>query len=356
MKKLLAIALMTAVLIGGCTSTSADSQEKKYEGQTLKVFNWGEYIGEDVISNFEKEFGCKVIYEMFDSNEMMYAKLQAGDPYDILVPSDYLIERLIKEDLLMEIDKSKIPNMDNLANAVLMLDYDKDNTYSVPYFWGSVGLVYNRNNVPDELIEEQGYDILKNIDYKGRVYIYDSERDAFMVALKSLGYSMNTENEEEIEEAYEWLVELNSTMNPAYVNDEVIDNMINGLKDIAIVYSGDAAVVLDENEDMGFIMPKEGTNIWSDAMVIPKNAENSELAHEFMNYILSYEASLDNTEFVGYCSPNQEVLDEMTSEDGLYSENEAYLPRIGYEKDEIFYDNEMLRRKLSDLWLKVKAN
>jgi len=356
MKKLLAIVLMTTLVMGGCSSAPTASQERKYEGQTLKIFNWGEYIGENVISNFEKEFGCKVIYEMFDSNEMMYAKLQAGDAYDILVPSDYLIERLIEEKLLMEIDKSKIPNMKNLADAVLNLDYDKDNTYSVPYFWGSVGLVYNRNNVPDELIEEQGYEILRNTDYGGRVYIYDSERDAFMVALKSLGYSMNTENEKEIEEAYEWLVELNKTMAPAYVSDEVIDNMINGIKDIAIVYSGDAVVVLDENENMGFIMPKEGTNIWSDAMVIPKNAENPDLAHEFMNYILTYEASLDNTEFVGYCSSNKEVLDEMTSDEGWYAENEAYLPRVGYEKDEIFNDNEVLRRKLSDLWLKVKAN
>lgn len=355
MKKILGVILAATFVLSGCGGSSSSTEDKKYAGQTLKVFNWGEYVGENVISNFEEEFGCRVIYELFDSNEMMYTKLQAGDSYDILVPSDYMIERLINEEALMEIDKSKIPNMSNLSESVLNLGYDPDNTYSVPYFWGSVGLVYNKESVSTELIEEQGYEILKNTDYKGEVYIYDSERDAFMVALKSLGYSMNTSDETEIEEAYQWLVELHNTMEPAYVNDEVIDNMMNGSKDIAIVYSGDATVVLDENEDMAFTMPKEGTNIWSDAMVIPANAENPDLAHEFMNYIISYEPSLENSEAVGYSSSNQEVMDELSGGEGLYSDNEAYLPRSGYAEDEIFNDNEILRRKLSELWIKVKA-
>ena len=185
--------------------------------------------------------------------------------------------------------------------------------------------------------------------------MYDSERDSFMVALKALGYSMNTDNEEEINEAYEWLRELNDTMEPIYVTDEVIDSMMNGDKDIAVVYSGDATVILDENEDMEYFMPSEGTNLWSDAMVIPANAENPELAHEFINYVLTYDASYGNSETVGYASSNQEVLDEMSGEGGLYADNEAYLPRMGYDKDEIFRDNEVLKQKLSDLWIKVKA-
>lgn len=359
MKKLLsAILVLTMVLMAsGCGGSEASSGEKgEYKGQTLKLYNWGEYMGENLISDFEKQFGCKVIVELFDSNEMMYTKLQAGDSYDVLVPSDYMIERLIKENSLMEIDKEKIPNMKNLAEAVKGLEYDIDNKYSVPYFWGSVGIVYNENNVPKSLVEEQGFEILKNTDYKGRVYIYDSERDSFMTAFKALGYSVNTEDETEIQNAYEWLVELNKTMAPAYVTDEVIDAMMNGTKDIAVVYSGDAAVILDENEEMAFSMPKEGTNIWSDAMVIPKNAENPDLAHEFINYVLTYDASMDNSETVGYCSTNQEVLDEMTGEGGLYFENEAYLPRAGYEKDEIFKDNEVLKQKLAELWIKVKAS
>ena len=183
--------------------------------------------------------------------------------------------------------------------------------------------------------------------------MYDSERDSFMVALKALGYSMNTQNDAEIEEAYQWLLELNNTMDPAYVTDEVIDNMMNGTKDIAVVYSGDATVILDENPDMAFTMPKEGTNVWCDAMCIPANAENPLLAHEFINYMLSYDAAYDNTVTVGYASTNDEVL--RTVAENEYEGNAAYLPRENYDKDEVFEDNEVMRQKLSQLWLKVKA-
>lgn len=346
MKKILVILLIAVLLLSGCSKASS----------TLKVYNWGEYIGEDVIKNFEKQFNAKVIYDPFDSNEMMYTKVQTGESYDIIVPSDYMIERLISEDRLLKIDKSLIPNMSNLYEGVKNLPYDPNNDYSVPYFWGSVGIVYNHNNVPKEVVESQGFNVLKNTDYKEKIYMYDSERDSFMIAFKALGYSMNTENIDEINEAYEWLKELNDTMIPAYVTDDVIDGMANGLKDIAVVYSGDASYILNENEDMSFFMPNEGTNIWSDAMVIPKNAQNPELAHEFINYILSYEASKDNTATVGYASPNKEVLEEMSSEGGDYYGNEAYLPRFGYEKDEVFKHNEVLKQKLTDLWIKVKAS
>lgn len=357
MKKILSLLLVVILLFTGCASGNKNSDAiAKYGSDTLRVYNCGEYIGEDVIRNFEKQFGVKVIYELFDSNEMMYTKIQTGESYDILVPSDYMIERLIKEDRLAKLDKSLIPNLSNLADEVKNLPYDPNNDYSVPYFWGSVGIVYNHNNVSPAVIEEQGFNVLKNTDYKGKVYMYDSERDSFMVAFKALGYSMNTENEDEINKAYEWLMELNNTMEPAYVTDEVIDNMVNGVKDLAVVYSGDAAYILSENEDMSFIMPKEGTNIWSDAMVIPSNAENPKLAHEFINYILSYEASLDNSSTVGYASSNKQVLEEMSSEGGEYYENEAYLPRIGYDKDEVFKHNDVLKQKLTDLWIRVKAS
>lgn len=204
-------------------------------------------------------------------------------------------------------------------------------------------------------MEEQGYSILHNTDYKGKIYVYDSERDSFMMAFKALGYSMNTDNQDEIQEAYQWLLDMNNTMEPVYVTDEVIDGMINGTKDIAVVYSGDATTILEENPDMSFWMPTEGTNLWSDAMVIPANAENPKLAHEFINYVLTYEASLGNSEYVGYASSNQEVLDELSGEGGLFADNEAYLPRAGYEKDEVFVDNQVLKKELAELWIKVKA-
>ena len=358
MKKLLPAALGALLVLSGLTGCGSSSEPavdpvEKYGSDTLKLFTWGEYLGENVISDFEEQFGVNVIIEYFDSNEMMYTKLQGGDSYDVLIPSDYMIQRLIAEDMLQPIDKSLIPNMEVLTDGVKNLAFDPENEYSVPYFWGTVGLVYNTQNVPAELIEEQGWDILKNTDYAGDIYMYDSERDSFMVALKALGYSMNTENDEEIDEAYQWLLELNDTMDPAYVTDEVIDNMMNGTKDIAVVYSGDAAVVLDENPDMDFYMPEEGTNVWCDSMVIPSNAQNPLLAHEFINFMLRYDAAYDNTITVGYASTNDEVLHDVAENE--YAENSAYLPRENYEKDEVFVDNEVMRQKLSQLWLKVKA-
>ena len=356
MKKLFALAVSAVLLLTGCGGNKTSDAIEKYGSDTLKLYNWGEYMGEDLINNFEKQYGVKVIVEYFDSNEMMYTKLQSGDSYDVLVPSDYMIERLIKNNSLMELDQSLLPNLKDLAYGVKNLPYDLENTYSVPYFWGSVGIVYNHNNVPKEEVEAQGFKILKNSKYKGKLYMYDSERDSFMIAFKALGYSMNTEEEEEILAAYYWLKELNDTMEPVYVTDEVIDNMMNGSKDLAVVYSGDAATILAENEDMSYFMPNEGTNLWSDAMVIPANAENPKLAHEFINYVLSYDASYDNSETVGYASSNQQVLDDMTASGGLYENNEAYLPRIGYDKDEVFQDNEILKQRLSELWIKVKAS
>ena len=354
-------AVLVLAVVGGTVGASLSQQHKsaaaveKYGSNVLKLYLPGEYLGENVISDFEKQYGVRVIVENFDSNEMMYTKLMAGDRYDVIIPSDYMIERLMNEDFLQPLDKSMIPNMENMSDAVLGMSYDPDNTYSIPYFWGSVGLVYNHENVDPAVIESEGWEILRNTDYAGHIYIYDSERDSFMMAFKALGYSMNTEDPNEINDAYEWLLQMNNTMSPVYVTDEVIDGMMNGYKDIAVVYSGDAAVVLDENEDMSFYMPSQGTNIWCDAMVIPANAENPKLAHEFINYMLTYEAAFDNTETVGYTSPNAEVFEEMTSSEDLYADNAAYLPRSGYDKDEMFHDNQTLMRELSKLWIKVKA-
>lgn len=354
-------AVLVLAVVGGTVGASLSQQHKsaaaveKYGSNVLKLYLPGEYLGENVISDFEKQYGVRVIVENFDSNEMMYTKLMAGDRYDVIIPSDYMIERLMNEDFLQPLDKSMIPNMENMSDAVLGMSYDPDNTYSIPYFWGSVGLVYNHENVDPAVIESEGWEVLRNTDYAGHIYIYESERDSFMMAFKALGYSMNTEDPNEINDAYEWLLQMNNTMSPVYVTDEVIDGMMNGYKDIAVVYSGDAAVVLDENEDMSFYMPSQGTNIWCDAMVIPANAENPKLAHEFINYMLTYEAAFDNTETVGYTSPNAEVFEEMTSSEDLYADNAAYLPRSGYDKDEMFHDNQVLMRELSKLWIKVKA-
>ena len=363
-KAAVAIGLAVIVGIGGfgwstLRGGGASPQDaiEKYGSDTLKLYITGEYMSEDLIPNFEEEFGVDVIVEYFDSNEMMYTKMQAGDSYDVVIPSDYMIQRMMNEGTLQELDLSLIPNLDNLTPEVTNLPYDPDNTYSVPYFWGSVGIIYNHNNVDPKVVEEQGYDILRNEEYRDRIYIYDSERDSFMMALKALGYSMNTENKDEIYEAYEWLLDMNDKMNPTYVTDEVIDGMMNGNKDIAVVYSGDATYIQSENEDMSFWMPNEGTNLWYDAMVIPKNAQNPLLAHEFINYTLTYEAALANSEYVGYTSPNEEVMLELSDpEEGMYGAYEAYVPRDGYEKDEVFQDNPVIKKTIAELWIKVKAS
>ncbi|NCC55239.1 MAG: ABC transporter substrate-binding protein, partial [Erysipelotrichia bacterium] len=317
------------------------------------VFNWGEYIGEKTIDSFEKEYNVKVNYSIFASNEEMYTKLLGGDEYDILVPSDYMVERLIKENRLRKLDKSNIPNLKSLTDGVKNLPFDPDNTYSVPYFWGSVGIVYDKTKIDPNDVESQGYNVLKNTKYKGQIYLYDSERDSFMMALKALGYSMNTESELQIHEAYEWLLELKATMDPVFVTDEVIDGMINNEKDMAVVYSGDAAYIQMENPNMVYFEPNEGTNQWSDAMVIPSNSACPLLAEEFINYNLEYDTAYDNSSYVGYTSSVDKV--KIALEEGEYANSSAYQPRTNYPLDEVFVNNEAMKKKLSELWIKIKA-
>ena len=222
-------AVLVLAVVGGPVGARLSQQHKsaaaveKYGSNVLKLYLPGEYLGENVISDFEKQYGVRVIVENFDSNEMMYTKLMAGDRYDVIIPSDYMIERLMKENYLQPLDHSLLPNLENMDDAVRGMSYDPDNEWSVPYFWGSVGLVYNHENVDPAVIESEGWEVLRNTDYAGHIYIYDSERDSFMMAFKALGYSMNTEDPNEINDAYEWLLQMNNTMSPVYVTDEVID-------------------------------------------------------------------------------------------------------------------------------------
>ena len=325
-----------------------------FEGQTLHLYNWGEYTGENIIRNFEEETGATVVMENFDSNEQMYIKVVNGESYDILVPSDYMIQRLIQEDLLQKLDHSKLDCMDLLTEDVKGLPYDPKNEYSVPYFWGTAGIVYDKTKVDIKDLEEQGYNILLNEKYKGDIYLYDSERDSFMMALKALGYSMNTENKKEINEAYEWLVKCVQTMEPEIVTDEIIDNMAQGRKALGLIYSGDATYVVSENENMGYYLPETGTNLWSDAMVIPKNAKNPELAHAYINYATNYEGAYDNSSYVGYTSSNQEVMDTLSGEGGDYEGIDSYIPRSGNKMDEVFVYNEKTKQIISNLWSRVK--
>ncbi len=355
-RRILPAALVCMALIIGIFAVNmrGAGTARPFEGQTLHIYNWGEYTGENIIGDFEEETGATVVMENFDSNEQMYIKVANGESYDILVPSDYMIQRLIEEDYLQKLDKSKLDCFDKLSDAVLGLPYDPDNDYSVPYFWGTVGIVYDKTKVDLEDLEREGFNIFLDEKYKGDVYLYDSERDSFMMALKALGYSMNTENEAELQEAYDWLVQCVETMDTEIVTDEIIDNMAQGRKALGLIYSGDASYVMAENENMGYYMPESGTNLWSDAMVIPKNAKNPELAHAFINYASDYDGAYDNSSYVGYTSANQEVMDVLSREGGDYEGINAYIPRTDNENDEVFVYNEDTKKIISDLWSRVK--
>ena len=327
-----------------------------YAGQTLHLYNWGEYTGENIISGFEELTGAKVIMDNFDSNEQMYIKVANGDAYDVLVPSDYMIQRMMQEDMLQKLEpETRKECLGELVDAIKGLPYDPKNEYSIPYFWGTVGIVYDKTKVSEEDLEKDGWDIFLDQKFKGDIYLYDSERDSFMMALKALGYSMNTTSQDELNAAYNWLIQCVQTMDPEIVTDEIIDNMAQARKALGLIYSGDAAYVMSENENMGFYMPTSGTNLWSDAMVIPKNAKNPKLANEFIRYITSYDAAMDNSSYVGYTSPNKEVTEELGGEGGDYDGINAYTPRSGYDKDEVFQYDEATRKIIADLWSRVKV-
>ncbi len=347
------IALLGVVLVAGSYSAAKKSASAAGKKQQLRVYNAGEYIDMDLLGRFEEEYGCTVVYETFDSNEMLYTKLLAGDQYDILIPSDYMIERLIKEDYLQPIDWSLISNKDSLNPDVMDKEYDPGNVYSVPYFYGSVGILYDKTLV-DKADLSEGWNILMDQKYKGNLYMYDSERDSFMVALKALGYSMNTTDEDQIRQAYDWLIRQRKTMKPIYAGDDVIDNMVSGNKAMAVVYSGDGALIMSENENMDFFEPEQGTNIWYDAMVITKDCQNTELAHDFIDFMLQQDVGEQNTEYIGYTSPVTGVYKKMSQT--MFKGIDAYQPRSGYAKDEVFrYQTQDVKKLYAQLWTKVKA-
>ena len=349
MKKLFKIllAVSTAISLTACSSSSSSKK-------TLKVYNVGEYMDKSLISKFESEYNCKVVYETYESNEVMYTKISAGgNEYDIIFPSDYMMDQCIQEGLVQKIDWDQIENAEYLDQDILENCGGIDTDYFVPYFVGNVGIVYDKT-VVDEADLEEGWELLRNEKYAGNIYMYDSVRDSFMVALKALGYSMNTTSEEEIDEAYQWLVEQKDIMNPVYVTDTVIDAMVNGEKALAVVYSGDAAYILSENEDMGYFMPSEGTNYWFDGVMITSTCEEVELAHQFINFLCDPDNATDNTLEVGYYSPVVEARDAAIEE--MYEDNEAYQLRMG-SNDEFFkMQDSDTKAYWANLWTKLLSD
>ena len=329
----------------------------------LNVFNWGEYIDDDVLFEFEAKNGVCINYSTFSDNETAITKMKT-EKYDLVFPSEYAIEQLYKEDLIEKIDWTKLSvDKDNIFVDSLMqlinkmketFDYDFLD-HAVPYLWGSVGIIYNPNKVSLEKLQQENWNILR--DKTLNMVFYDSSKDAFMVALKQLGYSMNTTNKTEINEATKWLKNTldNNKKNLALLTDEILDSMPTLEYDLAICYSGDANYIMEKNPTLRFYKPTNGTNVWVDGIVIPKNALNQELAYKFIDFLLTHEVALKNTEYVGYTTPIKSVYNEVISEGGSYEDFiDSYVIEVT-DFDEMYkYLGADIKSLMEGEWMKVK--
>ncbi|KPC98862.1 Spermidine/putrescine-binding periplasmic protein precursor [Geobacillus sp. BCO2] len=275
-------------------------------GKTVTVYNWGDYIDPALIREFEKETGWKVIYQTFDSNEAMMAKIaQGGATFDVAVPSDYAISKMIEEKLLLPLDHRKLPNLQYIEPRFLNLSFDPHNRYSVPYFWGTVGIVYNREMLGGKTITS--WNDLWDPSLRNQILLVDGAREVMGMALNSLGYSLNDTNKAHLQEAKRKLDRLMPNVK-AIVGDEIKLLLANEEAAIGVVWSGDAAEIIAENDKLDYVVPKEGSNLWFDNMVIPKTAKNIEGAHAFINFMLDPKHAAQNAEYVGYSTPNKKSL------------------------------------------------
>lgn len=340
MVAILVVAVVAQILVG-CGSSSKE---------TLTVYNWADYIDESVLREFEKEFDVRVVYDQFATNEDMYVKLKSGgSSYDVAFPSDYMIERMIKEDMLEKIDMSKISNYKYIDDSFKNLDFDPNNEYSVPYMWGTVGILYNEKMVTDPV---DSWNILWNEKYAGQILMMDSQRDSIGITLKKLNFSLNSRETKELELAKQELIKQKPLV-MAYVVDEVKDMMIGGEAALAVVWSGDAVYMMDQNEDLNYVVPKEGSNLWFDNMVIPKSTKNKELAQEFINFMTRPEIALKNAEYIGYSTPNTETLELLDEE--VRNDEVAYPSDDIIENCEIFLDPSDFLQEYDRIWTEIKA-
>ncbi|WP_172369834.1 ABC transporter substrate-binding protein [Sporosarcina jiandibaonis] len=288
---------------------------------SITVFNWGEYLDPALLKQFEEETGIKVIYETFDSNEAMMTKIeQGGTTYDIAVPSEYAIEKMKESDLLIPIDKAKLPNLKNIDPYFLDLAFDPENKFSIPYFWGTLGIAYN-----PELLDGQTFESWEDLwdpSLEQEVVLVDSAREVIGMGLNALGYSLNSTNISELEEAADKLRTLQPNIK-AIIGDEITQLMVNGEAAVALTWSGQAADMMWDNEDIDYAVPEEGSNLWFDNMVIPRTAKNIDGAHAFINFMLDAEIAAQNADYVGYSTPNLAALDFMDPE---VIQDERYYP------------------------------
>ncbi|MDR1765708.1 MAG: ABC transporter substrate-binding protein [Lachnospiraceae bacterium] len=342
--------------------TAAGESAKPQPGGELYVYNWGEYIDEDVIDMFEDETGIQVIYDVFETNEEMYPVIEAGGvSYDVVCPSDYMIQKMIENNLLAKLDFSNIPSFDQIDPRFVedSKSFDPDNAYSVPYTWGTVGILYNTSLVPEDKAPTKWADLWDE-SFKGEILMQDSVRDAFMVALKMLGYSLNSTDEKELEEAKDLLI-AQKPLVQAYVIDQVRDKMIGGEAAIGVIYSGEMLYIQEEVESLGldyeleYVLPEEGSNVWIDAWVVPANAKNKYNAELWIDFMCRPEIALKNFEYITYSTPNKgafDMLDEdLQTNKALFPDAEALkncevFRYMGPEADELY----------NNLWKEVKSN
>ena len=344
---LLLVLLMVASMVCAGCGESADVV-------TINVLNWGDYIDEDLIGQFTEETGIKVKYTTMANNEEMLVKLQSPDCiYDVCFPSDYIIEKLVGQNLLHELDKSNIPNMVNIDERFLNLSFDPDNKYSVPYMWGTVGILYNTTMVTEPVTS---WSILWDEKYSQQIFMYDSIRDTIGVALLYLGRSINTRDEADIAAARDALI-AQKPLVLAYLGDNIKESMINGEGALAVVYSGDAIWCMDPEEgnpDLAFAVPDEGSNVWFDNVVIPATSQHTAEAEAFINFLCDAEVAKANTEYIGYSTPNKAAMALL---DASYTENETYNPpQAVLDRCEIFHDLGDFINVYNDAWSDIKLH
>ena len=355
MKKLLISALSILVIcLGLLYSRDFIDSSSSGEKQTLTIFNWGEYIDPDLIKKFEAETGIKVVYETFDSNEAMLTKIQSGStPYDLVIPSDYMIKKMKKLDLLKKLDHSKLEGFDNIDKQFINLSFDPNNEYSVPYFWGTLGIVYNKTKVPSDLKFEK-WDDLWDARLENNILLIDGAREMMGIALQSEGNSVNDTNEVNLNLAEKKLELLHKNVK-AINADEKKMLMINNEAWVSVVFSGDASAIMTENENMVYSVPKEGTNLWFDNIVIPKTSKNEDAAYKFINFMLRPKNAAQNAKFIGYATPNEKAKELLPEE--VTSDEQFYPDLSSIEKAEVYEDlSPAMLQLYNDLFLKFKIN
>lgn len=325
-----------------------------YSGDnTLTIFNWGDYIDPELITQFEEETGIKVIYQTFDSNEAMMTKIeQGGTTFDIAVPSDYTIAKMIEEDLILPIDYSKIEGIENIDSRFLDLPFDPDNQYSIPYFWGTVGIVYNPELLDGK--ELTSWNDLWDEDLRNQIFLADGAREVVGMALNSLGFSLNSTDTAELAAASGKLQSLMPNVK-AILGDEIKMLLANEEAAVGLVWSGDAAEIMYENDALTYVIPEEGTNLWSDNLVIPKTAKNIDAAYEFINFMLRPEIAAQNADYVGYSTPNAAAIELMDPE---VTEDERFYPSTEVTDTLEYYDNigKANLSKYNDIFLEFKMS